>query len=1015
MSNTDLDKSPAQLIAELEALRSELATVKQSNELLLNPSNSKNPTNWTSDQTQERLKYLLTASPAIIYSCRPDGDYGATFISENVTTHFGYQPQDFIEDAGFWINHVHPEDTPKILGELTQLFEKNHHTHEYRFLHQDGTYRWVQDDLTLIRDAAGNPLEIVGSWLNITERKQAETSLKQQLDAQKLAVEMIQRIRKSLNPFNILNTTVAEVRQFLQSDRVVIFRFDPDWSGKIIVESVGEDWMPILGKTIYDPCFANHYVSPFRNGQITAKADIHAAGISECHIELLVGLQVRANLVVPIFQEENLWGLLVVHHCQAPRPWQPTEIDLLRQIAAQVGIAIQQSQLVEQLQVELLERKQAEEALQQSEERWRLAIAGTKDMVFDQNLVTQEVFLSEQCREILGYSEAEMNSLETWLNYVHPEDVEGFRQSFLDHLQGKIPRFSYEYRMQCQDGSYKWLLGRGQAVWDESSNPMRVVGFVTDITSRKQIEAEIRTLNAELEQRVLERTAQLNASNAQLTAEMEERQQAQIALQAHAQEIFDLYNNAPCGYQSLDAEGTIIRINDTQLDWLGYTREEILGRKKFSELISSESKHIFTQNFPIFKERGWVNNLEFELCRKDGSILPINLNSAAVKDADGNFVMSRSTLFDISDRKRVENALRSAEQRWRSFLEKVNLVVIGLDKNGIVEFANPFYFEITGYTAAEVYGKDWFSIFLADQDKSVTFEAFEDLLENDFYPYFQNTILTKAGEPRLINWNNALLRNPQGQVIGTMSIGQDVTEREALERMKDEFISVVSHELRTPLTSIRGSLGLLDTGILNNNPEQMSRMIKIAATDTERLVRLVNDILDLERLKSGKITLLPEQCDVATLIRRSLEVMQASAQEAEVTLEMTPCTIQVWGDPDRIIQTFTNLLSNAIKFSPPGGTVQLIAEPSTSSHALFQVKDQGRGIPEDKLETIFGRFQQVDASDMRMKGGTGLGLAICQTIVAQHGGHIWAESTLGEGSTFKFTLPTSSETSAKIL
>jgi signal transduction histidine kinase/DNA-binding response OmpR family regulator len=260
----------------------------------------------------------------------------------------------------------------------------------------------------------------------------------------------------------------------------------------------------------------------------------------------------------------------------------------------------------------------------------------------------------------------------------------------------------------------------------------------------------------------------------------------------------------------------------------------------------------------------------------------------------------------------------------------------------------------------------------------------------------------------------------QGVIVGAVVTFKDITERQLVERMKDEFISVVSHELRTPLTSIHGSLVMLNSGLLSVESERGKRLLEIAVDSTDRLVRLINDILDIERIESGKVTMAKEDCDAAELMTDTVEVMQAMAERYGVTLSVEPVSARLWADPDRIIQTLTNLLSNAIKFSHAGGTVWLTAElgnPEESSslptpHSLsstpyitFQVKDQGRGIPADKLETIFERFQQVDASDSRHHDGTGLGLAICRSIVQQHGGHIWAESTVGEGSTFYFTLP----------
>ncbi|NJO43411.1 MAG: GHKL domain-containing protein [Cyanobacteria bacterium CRU_2_1] len=185
-------------------------------------------------------------------------------------------------------------------------------------------------------------------------------------------------------------------------------------------------------------------------------------------------------------------------------------------------------------------------------------------------------------------------------------------------------------------------------------------------------------------------------------------------------------------------------------------------------------------------------------------------------------------------------------------------------------------------------------------------------------------------------------------------------------------------------------------------------MLEQALTNSDRLVRLVNDILDLERLDSGRVPLVMEVCGAEDLMQKAVGGVQSIADQAVVMLSVIPTDAQVWAAPDSIIQTLTNLLGNAIKFSPPHTVITLAAQPQ-SDWILFQVKDQGRGIPADKLETIFGRFQQVDVSDSRQKGGTGLGLAICQSIIQQHGGNIWVESTLGEGSTFCFTLPTPSQ------
>jgi signal transduction histidine kinase len=236
------------------------------------------------------------------------------------------------------------------------------------------------------------------------------------------------------------------------------------------------------------------------------------------------------------------------------------------------------------------------------------------------------------------------------------------------------------------------------------------------------------------------------------------------------------------------------------------------------------------------------------------------------------------------------------------------------------------------------------------------------------------------------------------------AIFQDVTKRREVDRMKNEFISVVSHELRTPLTSIRGSLGLLAGGALRKEPDKADRMLDIALKNTERLVRLINDILDIEKIESGKISLDIQPIDAADLVMQAAATMHAMAEANHVRLDIRPAVGTVYADRDRMLQTLTNLLSNAIKFSKAENRVSLLAE-KRGAGLLIRVRDQGRGIPAHKLQSIFERFQQVDASDSREKGGTGLGLAICRSIVQQHGGAIWVDSAEGKGSEFFVLLP----------
>ena len=269
---------------------------------------------------------------------------------------------------------------------------------------------------------------------------------------------------------------------------------------------------------------------------------------------------------------------------------------------------------------------------------------------------------------------------------------------------------------------------------------------------------------------------------------------------------------------------------------------------------------------------------------------------------------------------------------------------------------------------------------------------------------FECTYVRKDGTRFPVSLSVTALRTGRKDLAGYLMIATDLSERRAIEKMKDEFVSVVSHELRTPLTSIKGALGLLVGGVTGPLPPKAGEMARIALSNSDRLSRLVDDILDLQRIESGRITMDKRLCNVAALMKESSESVRLVAEGEGVTIEVSPCSGSINADQERMVQALVNLLGNAIKFSPRGGRIEFAAE-RTDRSVMFRVEDNGRGIPKDKLETIFERFQQVDASDAREKGGTGLGLAIVRSIVQQHGGRVWAESGLGRGSKFCVQLP----------
>jgi PAS domain S-box-containing protein len=353
-----------------------------------------------------------------------------------------------------------------------------------------------------------------------------------------------------------------------------------------------------------------------------------------------------------------------------------------------------------------------------------------------------------------------------------------------------------------------------------------------------------------------------------------------------------------------------------------------------------------------------------------------------------------------------ETRLEELNRQKESILNSVADGIFGTDSNGRIVFVNPAAANMLGAQPFDLIGRTVHSVVHEERKDR---EACSDQCR------MRRAFLMRDGDngQDVFHRKNGISFPVEFSVtqmvehsvaVGSVLSFRDISQRYALDRMKDEFVSTVSHELRTPLTSIRGALGLLSAGLLGETGDKASNLLRIAVANSDRLVRLINDILDLERMQSGRAPLTYRPCCLDDLARQAIDAMTPMAETAKVQLLLDSEPMNIEADPDRLLQVMTNLLSNAVKFSPPASQVTVKLERLLDGITL-SVIDHGRGIPKDKLETIFDRFQQVDASDSRQKGGTGLGLAICRTIVQQHAGRIWAERNPDRGSTFLMFLP----------
>jgi PAS domain S-box-containing protein len=454
-------------------------------------------------------------------------------------------------------------------------------------------------------------------------------------------------------------------------------------------------------------------------------------------------------------------------------------------------------------------------------------------------------------------------------------------------------------------------------------------------------------------------------------------------------------------------EGRLTSLNTYTAESLGYRVEDLTGRP-LADFLSKAGLPLFAESLKTIVRAGeFQGTIPFR--RKDGAERQIAFRSRRM-DLPGStsFVLTHG--MDVTEQHETEDELQMVRRQQELILAAVGDGIYGMDLEGRLSFINPAAAKMLGYTAEEMRGKDMHTLIHhshADgtQHSKTNCPILLGLRRREGVRIRDDVFWRKDGTTIPVEYIASPLID-EGAIAGMVVAFQDVSERRRLERMKDEFISTVSHELRTPLTSLRASLGLISSGSLDKRPEKQKQMLEVAIGNCDRLVRLVNDILDFDRVERGALPMHREVLAVGDILRRAADVEHDAAVKAQITFRFdTPADLLVNVDLNRMLQVLAELVSNAIKFSPPQTMIKLAAHPIAHDEVCVSVEDQGRGVPQEKLDLIFERFQQGDASDSRALGGTGLGLAICKKVVEQLGGRIWAESEPGKGSRFLFTVP----------
>ncbi|MGQ9528429.1 MAG: PAS domain S-box protein [Chloroflexus sp.] len=713
-----------------------------------------------------------------------------------------------------------------------------------------------------------------------------------------------------------------------------------DRNGRI--EWVNEGFTRISGYTLDE-------VRGRKSGEFLQGPETDPATVARIRQALDNGESVKAEIINYTKQGRPYWLALDIS------PVYDDQHNLIRFIAIESDIT-QQKEMERMLRAALKESRDVMNALDEST---ILSIADPEGHILEVN---------ERFCAITGYRADELIGKDhrMFKSGVHPPEF--FADLWQTIQAGHIWR--NEVCNRAKDGRLFWVDTTIVPFVGDDGKPERYLAIRFDITARKQSEEQLRA--------------------------SETRYRSVITAMSE-------------GIVVMNRAGEIETCNASAERILGLSRDRLIGRTSFDprwQAIHEDGSPFPGEEHPIMVSLTTgraLNDVIMGIRKPTGDLTWLSINSQPLYNEQGQIYAAVASFHDITARRLAEQELRFQKTLLECQTEASpdGVLVVSPDRRWL--YANHRFLEMWGLadmpvhetTCAISMQKMLAQVCDPEQVRNEIEELYDD-------PSLSGKAKIELKDGRTFERYSAPVISAEGEYYGRVWFFRDVTERCAIERMKNEFVAVVSHELRTPLTSIRGSLGLLAGGVVGELPPRAASMIDIALKNSERLIRLINDILDIEKIESGKMVFKFQPVVLDELVRQTIEANRGFGQQYDVAIALTATLpgVQVYADPDRIAQAITNLISNAIKFSPPGGKVEVAIGREPRGRIRITVTDYGPGIPVEFRDRIFQKFAQADSSNTRRQGGTGLGLSISRAIVERHSGQIGFVTASGVGTTF---------------
>uniref|UniRef100_UPI003217E0B4 PAS domain S-box protein n=1 Tax=uncultured Draconibacterium sp. TaxID=1573823 RepID=UPI003217E0B4 len=1011
---------------------------------------------------QKKIENRLKENEYLLEQAQKVANFGSYILdiqtgywisSENLDAIFGID-YNYIKDVEGWLQIVHPEDRKMMkdyfLNEVVaqqQSFDKQY---RIRKINSDELI-WVHGMGKLEFDEAGNPIKMIGTIQNINKRIQADALLKESEDRYRsLLANLPVGVFRSTIGGKVLsaNQAMAEiygyssvdemlrvpaqnyyakgnprelmVKQLLENDYIIDYEtqeFKKDgtliWvsanyklirderDGEFLIDGVVIDITErkkaelelaesekLLSK-ITDH-FPNSCISViekdltigYSGGQELIKRNIDPAALKGLKLDEFLGD--KAGFVKSFYEktfkgEECNFELIendeVLSYKTVPLYNATNEIEKILVVAENITEQKQKEN-------ELLEAKAKAE---ESTERFELAMQVTLDGPYDWNLVTNEIYFSDRWKEILGYKPDELpNDFSVWEKLTDPDGVQKSWNVLKRHIAGELDRFEMEFRMKHKKGHWVDILSRAIAHFNPEGKAVRVVGTHIDITETKKAEKQLK--------------------------ENEERFRKLIEHLPIGIAVYKPVNNGN--------DFKFINLNKSALKIINSTKKEMIGQtllKKFPNMHISPLYEAFKkvnetgkdEFIPSFYYRdnireGWRENYVYKL--QSGEIVAIFRDTTELKNAEENLKKHNAEL---------TKAKLLAEQNQKRFkaLHDASFGGIAIHDEGIILDCNRGLTELTGLKRKELIGMDILILFAKRSKRMV-----KKRIEEKYEKAYEGFGIRKNGEEyplriegRMIPYNGKQVRVVEFRDITELKKAEHelIAAKEKAEesdRLKTAFLANMSHEIRTPMNGILGFTSLLKTPNLTG--EEQNKYINIIQQSGNRMLQTVNDIIEVAKIETGQVTVTQAEVNVWDLLDFLYNFFKPEAEKKSIQLLVKKDSLMrecvIYTDEIKLNSILTNLVKNAIKYSTKGLiTIGCKKEPG---YLKFSIKDEGIGIPANRLKAIFDRFVQADIEDKRVHEGSGLGLTITKSYAQMLGGEVWVESREGEGSTFYATI-----------